>query len=367
MFDAPNPRHQNMPVPTPKPSASSIFAGLRELVHPSAADRPNDGPSGPRSGQFNMASSLQFNTSKEFYPGTPMAYNLFSSPKTFSKIKRSLSSVFAAKSHLYSSTFFGSKVFYNDEFDFKKEPIHPGSRRQIRFGLKSVVDFVIQMDIENLKTVLHQDDPNVKNFFEHPIQTQDPRFSPDSLFGLLNRTNPNSCKLIFEIIERIVSNLHFSQSLAQYLASDGSIESTKLVISEAIKRGPDLGSFLRGGPFASCAQMYRSITSNFDYDAAYFMTQRFKNEKRQISSPVAKRRRNYQSSRGTAQNKIPLGFCFQFQTVGCRSKNCIYKHKCSNCLSPNHGSRECNRSRFITRKKNRDSSRDDRKSPPRDK
>ena len=64
--------------------------------------------------------------------------------------------------------------------------------------------------------------------------------------------------------------MYIFHSMAELLASDGAIESSKLVISEALKSGPDLGQFLRGGSFAACAQVYRNLSSKFDYDAAFF-------------------------------------------------------------------------------------------------
>ena len=335
-----------MPVPSPKPSASAMFAGLRELVHDTTAEPEHRLQDGPRAGQLGISDSGELSSiSNQFRlnSGIPIARMLFSYPKTFGKVRRSLSSVVAAKSYVYGSTFFGNKKFYNDEFDFKKQPLHPATRRQIRFGLKSVVDFIIQMDIENLKTLLHQRDANVKNFVEHTVNMQDPRFASDSLFGMLNRTNPTSCKYIFEIIERVVSNLHFSQSMAEFLASEGSIEPTKLVVSEALKRGPDLGAFLRGGPFASCAQIYRHLKSRFDFDAAYYLDE---NNKSKTGETARRTTRNFFGKNRT------VGFCFRFQKFGsCNSSDCIFKHECVNCGSKNHGSDKCYRSKVEDRKR----------------
>ena len=61
LFDDPAPAHPNWPVPTPKPNASPMFAGLRELVQESIKGPTNEGPKGPRSGQSNMSSSQEFN------------------------------------------------------------------------------------------------------------------------------------------------------------------------------------------------------------------------------------------------------------------------------------------------------------------
>ena len=57
---------------------------------------------------------------------------------------------------------------------------------------------------------------------------------------------------MFAILECLISNLHFAQSMNEYFASENAIEAAKLVMSEAIKKGPDFGNFLLGGSFASC-------------------------------------------------------------------------------------------------------------------
>ena len=80
------------------------------------------------------------------------------------QIQRSLSSINTAKSFAYSSNFFGLKKFYGEEFNFKTAPLHPPDRRKIRFGLKSIVDFVIQVDIQNLKTHLSSSNSSIKDF-----------------------------------------------------------------------------------------------------------------------------------------------------------------------------------------------------------
>ena len=61
------------------------------------------------------------------------------------------------------------------------------------------------------------------------------------------------------ILKRVISNMHFPQSKSCFLAS-GAIEAAKIVVTEAVKRGPDLASFLRGESFASCIQVYRNLS-----------------------------------------------------------------------------------------------------------
>ena len=196
-----------MPLPTPRPETSAMFTGLSEFVQRASTEPIYRASSGFDSGGLEP-SMVNRDYANQYSPsfGIPIAPKLFSSPKTFSRIRRSLNSVLAAKAYVCGSTFFGKKNFYDEEFDFKKGPLHPADRRKIRFGLKSAVDFIIQLDIENLKTCLIAKDSGVAEFKEFREVTQESQFTADSFFDLMNRTNPEKCRLIFQIIERVVSN-----------------------------------------------------------------------------------------------------------------------------------------------------------------
>ena len=146
-----------MPFPTPHPAASPLFAGLSDLIKKPASRVGRDGPMGFGSGQCDGSATQNINLSNNLNQNfsIPMARSLFSPTSNFSKIQRSLPSLYTAKSHVYGSTFFGKKACYSCDFDFKKQPIHPHDRRKIRFGLKGLVDFIIQLDLENLKACLY--------------------------------------------------------------------------------------------------------------------------------------------------------------------------------------------------------------------
>ena len=128
--------------PSQQPSLSSMFDELnvptRGPPSPYAADQGRPASTGPSTGNFCGNFYQPFGTRVRM--DIPTEKSLFLSPKRFPHIHRSLYFVHSAKSSIYSSTFFGPKKFYGDEFDFKKEPLHPQDRRRIRFGLKSVVD-----------------------------------------------------------------------------------------------------------------------------------------------------------------------------------------------------------------------------------
>ena len=177
----PQPDRTTMPLPTPNPATSSMFSGLSEYVQ-KVSSEPAYGSRGVNSGLFNGIVSGHMDQSNEFNQsrGIPTAQKLFSFPKLFSKVQRSISSVLSAKSYVYGSNFFGKKCFYGDEFDFKKGPLHPSDRRKIRFGLKSIADFIIQLDVENLKTCLFERDSAVADFKEMDARAINSRFSADS-------------------------------------------------------------------------------------------------------------------------------------------------------------------------------------------
>ena len=215
--------------------------------------------------------------------------------------------------------------------------MHPNDRRKIRFGLKSIVDFIIQLNLHNLIDLLTKPDPTVQRFTTRLDYAENTHFADDSFFGLLKLANPTECRRLHLILKRIISNMHFSLSKSGFLASESVIEAAKIVVTEAVKRGPDLGSFLRGGSFASCVQVYRNLSSQFDYDSDFFFFSR-------IKSPTNSQNNNPKYNKVTREFPYPAGFCYKFQLTNlCSLTGCQYKHICSFCASKNHGAESCNR------------------------
>ena len=204
-------------------------------------------------------------------PATPPGLtekNLFSSLKKFPHIRRSLASIHAAKSQLYSAAIFGRSKWYAEEFDFAVAPFTVAQRRKFRFGLNSCVDFLIQADIQNLKSCLLQNDQSIGNSGER-LPKAGSLSKGESFIEVLNQINVKRTQVLCTILNRLASNAHFSQTMSEYFALDEKIEPAKMVLTQAIKQGPDLGRMLRGGSFASCAQVYRHLASNCDTDDAY--------------------------------------------------------------------------------------------------
>ena len=90
------------------------------------------------------------------------------------------------------------------------------------------------------------------------------------LLGMMQFAAFSKTKNIVDILNRIDSNLHFSQSINEFFATNQKINPARLVILEAMKKGPDIGAILRGGSFAVAANAYLHLSSPFDYETAYF-------------------------------------------------------------------------------------------------
>ena len=67
-----------------------------------------------------------------------------------------------------------------------------------------------------------------------------------SLSNLMEKINPRRCKKLCEIMNWLHGNINFSLSLNEYFATDDMLEPALLLVAEAIRSGPDLGTFLGG-------------------------------------------------------------------------------------------------------------------------
>ena len=82
-------------------------------------------------------------------PGAEICRILYSKLQKFPHLRQALSSVNAARAFKYGLRVFGQKRWYTEDFDISKGLKTNDNRRQFRFGLKSNVEFLIQLDLEN--------------------------------------------------------------------------------------------------------------------------------------------------------------------------------------------------------------------------
>ena len=138
-------------------------------------------------------------------------------------------------------------------------------------------------------------------------------------------------------MKRIHGNLQFSQSLNEYFATDDMLEPALLLIAEAIRNGPDLANFLRGGSVAAAAMRYRHRASPRDHDWNSSKKKGFYKNSGSSDSTTG-----FEKKKGSFRYKV--GYCFQFQHTGsCETTDCAYMHKCSKCQESTHGEDTCQR------------------------
>ena len=168
--------------------------------------------------------------------------------------------------------------------------------------------------------------------------------SDGSFLSILNSTDPNRCKQFCEILDRISDNLEFTQSLAEYFATDDMLEPALMLITETLRKDPNLRKYLHGGSFASNAMVYRHRASPRDHD---LRTPRPAAGPRRIPRfPPGLRTHtsahNTKTKQAQRYKQHAYGYCFRFQnTNDCEVPECIYMHKCSKCNSISHGECTC--------------------------
>ena len=196
------------------------------------------------------------------------------------------------------------------------------------------MDFLIQLDVQNLKTCLQD-----KNFEpENILPQQTPRrLSDGSFLDALHKVNAPRCSKFCTILNRISDNLKFTQSLSEYFANDDMLESALMFVANALRKGPNLHKSLHGGSVASNAIIYRHRASPRDHDKTLTF----------YASPAASpgthgRPKTKRKPREIDTRKFKLGFCFRFQHDNvCRDSDCPYKHVCDICDSSEHGINAC--------------------------
>ena len=105
------------------------------------------------------------------------------------------------------------------------------------------MDFLIQLDLESLKTCLLD-----KSFEPRSSSTSGTnRLSDGSFLDTMLQMDHTRFKKFCTLLNRIQANLHFTQSLSEYFATDDMLEPALMVVSDAIRRNLDLELSLRGG------------------------------------------------------------------------------------------------------------------------
>ena len=259
---------------------------------------------------------------------------LFNKLKQNPHLRKSLSTVNKARAFKYGSRAFGHKKWYKEDFNIKEGLRSNKDRRKFRFGLKSNVDFLIQLDILNLKAKL------LENSFNPQVHNRTPplSLSDGSFLGAMNNLDAKRCSEVCVLLQRISDNLEFSRSLTEYFATDDMLEPALMLITETIRKDPNLRKNLHGGSFASNAMVYRHRASPLDHDTKF-------SSPHSRTSPgsavkTTQKSTSIKGKKGFARFKY--GYCFKFQhTDNCDRTDCEYLHKCNLCDETSHGEASC--------------------------
>lgn len=238
----------------------------------------------------------------------------------------------SARAFRYGSRAFGNKKWYKKNVDTQEGLKSNEDRRKFRFGLKTNIDFLIQLDVLNLKTELR------KNLFNPQGHTQAPprSLSDGSFLSMMHNLDAQRCSSFCKILERISDNLEYSQNLSEYFATDDMLEPALMLIAESLRKAPNLKNSLHGGSFASNAMVYRHRSSPRDHDRTF-------SRPPQLSSRTPAPIRKAKSMRNKKGfGKYTYGYCFGFQhTDNCDRPDCEFLQKCNNCDGTSHGERSC--------------------------
>ena len=201
--------------PSPQPRSTDWMSELSNALRPNAPSGnmfdfdSNQNNYNGKSFEANLIKTILDNPHPNYDDGQRVYAKLRKNPN----LRKSLASLNTARAYLYGSRAFGLKSWYKESFDVFKGLRSNAERRKFRFGLKGNIDFLIQLDVQNLKTCLQD-----KNFEPENVLTRPSRgLSDGSFLDTLQNVNALRCSKLCKILNRISDNLNFTQSLSEYL------------------------------------------------------------------------------------------------------------------------------------------------------
>ena len=252
----------------------------------------------------------------------------------FSRCK--LEHIHTARAFKYGHAQFGPTYWYKEGPNLAKKLKNQSDRRKFRQGLRSDVDFVNQLNLINLDSLMADGDPE-----KLPIVKIDDPVRPSELFECLRTAPPLKILELFNeqkaqniknSLDAISGVMHFGQSMAAYFAQDDALEPALAAVCEVLRSDPNIGSVLkkRCSTFMAVAQCYQKQRSPQDVD---------------LSTTPHSQQNSHQNNRVTPRrpsSRYARGLCFAFQNRGCpRGRSCNFTHKCNRCGSFEHGASAC--------------------------
>ena len=199
--------------PSPSSSSNDWMSELSAAVHP-------NGPSGGSNhndidlNETNSQDSCCPNTNPKHIfakdtsdeaKGRLMLKKLTKYPH----LRKSLNSLNIARAYKDGVKSFGKMSWYTENFRIGRGLKSNVERRKFRFGLKSNVDFLLQLDLANLKTCLL--DKTQDTHFPQPTSTSS--LSDGSFLNLMQKMNLTRSQEFCKIFNRLESNLTILQTM----------------------------------------------------------------------------------------------------------------------------------------------------------
>ena len=117
-----------------------------------------------------------------------------------------------------------------------------------------------------------------------------------------------------------------------------------MLISEALRKDPNLRKYLHGGSFASNAMVYRHRASPRDHDLATARRTTFSHRNPWVPPGLGPRTPHHSADARTSKTAktYSYGYCFRFQhTNNCDRPACNFIHKCHKCNGTSHTETSC--------------------------
>ena len=174
-----------------------------------------------------------------------------------------LENIHSARAFKYGAAHLGPKTWYKEIAGISKKLKSQADRRKFRHGLKGDLEFLNQLNISDLEKEMDSGDSAALKLLklQESMAAADwcevvKDVPPSKIIGLINSSKAEK---ISELIQRISSVAHFSQSMTDYFAHDDAVEPALAVLCEVLRTGPDVGAVLKNGytNFLGLAQEYQ--------------------------------------------------------------------------------------------------------------
>ena len=181
-----------------------------------------------------------------------------------------LSSIHAARSHKYGHVQFGPKKWYKESVHVSEKFTSQKDRKKFRQGLKCNVDFLNQLNMHDLMSMLIKGKQSASEIHKSVIAKLGDIFEcikDVPLIEILSLIDKEKAQKILLIIDKIVALAHVSQSMGNYFASDDSLEPALSVVCQGLRGDCNFEHILRSGvTFQSLASAFHHLKSPKDRD-----------------------------------------------------------------------------------------------------